>query len=81
MQLRIDRVQQAPRFFGFEIQVTVARDAKRCGGKNFVSVIEPVGESMHNVVNKNVIRAALSRRKQYEPRQGAREGDDSEMDL
>ena len=81
VKLRVHRFQDAARFLFFQIEVAVARDAERGGGKNFVAVVEPVGEGAHDVVQKNVFDGALRRREQHEPRQRARHGDDAEIGL
>ena len=43
MELRVDRIENAARFLFAQVEVAVARDAKRSGGENLVAVVEAFG--------------------------------------
>ena len=62
VKLRIDGIENAARFFLFEVKVAVARHSKRSRGENLVAVVQPFGEGVDHVVKKYVFDFAFRRR-------------------
>ena len=81
VKLLVDRLEEAARFLFGEIEIAVARNAEGRGGKDFVAVIETLGERVDYVVKENVLDGAFLRRNQHQPRQCARDGDDTDVRL
>ena len=72
VQLRVHRIQNAARFLLAQIEVAVARDAERRGGKNLVAVERSLGVRVHDVVQKCELDFALSPRAAADSRGSAR---------
>ena len=59
VKLRIDGIEKTARFLFFQIKVAVARHSKWSCGEHFVSVVEPLGESVDHVMEKHVLHFAF----------------------
>ena len=81
MKLRVHRIENAARFFLAQIEIAVARDAKRSGGEDFVAVVEALGVCVHDVVQENVFDGSFRRGNAEDARKGARNGDHAQIDL
>ena len=81
MKLGVYCVQDASRFFLAQIQIAVAGDAERRGGKNIVSVIEVIGEGMNDVMKKCKFNFAVCGGHAKQSWQRAGNGDDAEIDV
>src|ERR1700733_4434347 len=81
MKLQVHRFQKTAGLLFFKVEVAVARDAEGGGRQDFVTVIEPSGKSVNNVVQENIIHFVLRRRQAHQARQRARNRDDTEVNL
>src|SRR5271155_3641064 len=81
MNLRVHRFQDAAGFLFLEVEVAVAGNAKRGGGKDFVAMVEPFGERVNDIVEKHIVNLALGRGQAHQARQGAWHGDHSKINL
>ena len=76
--LRVHGVEQAARFFLFEVEIAVAGDAERSGSEDFVAAIELWGIRGNDVVQKNVVNCIVRGGNTEKTRQGARNGNHAE---
>src|ERR1700723_2592497 len=81
MKLQVHRLKEASGLFLFQVEITVARDAKSCRRQDFVTVIQPIGKGVNNVVQEHIFNSVLGRRQAHQARQRARNGDDPQVNL